>query len=70
MLLILMLTINNIVSFLIGQRRWRVAPLMWLYILATLDVLMRIYTLLFVLDIRTSVQLYLPSVFKLLIGYT
>ena len=69
-LCLLSLAIHNIVNFLIGQSRWRVAPLLWFYVLTCIFLLMRIYTLIFILDNKAAVHLYLPSVMKLLLGYT
>lgn len=67
---LLSLVIHNIVKFLIGQSRWRVAPLLWFYLLTCIYLLMRICSLIFVLGDKTAVDLYLPSVMKLLLGYT
>lgn len=70
---LLVLSMHNVVQFLYKQSRWRVLPLLFFYVLSICDLLVRIYTLVWVINIdqnKTILWFYLPSVCKVMIGYT
>ena len=70
---LLILIIHNIVMFMIKQSRWKMLPLLFFYIVAVMDLVIRIYSMIWVIEIydnNSILAFYYPSVCKLVIGYT
>lgn len=48
MLVLLVLALHNTIQYLIRQSRWKVLPLLFFYLMAVMDLTIRLYTMVFV----------------------
>ena len=48
MLVLLALALHNMIQYLIRQGRWKVLPLLFFYLMAVMDLTIRVYTMVYV----------------------